>query len=208
MRPEEVEQLTAQFGTPEAFAARHEANQIALGPSYIDYIFTVSSAEHAISLPLAAFLLTACEALEPDAVLDLGSGFSSYVLRTYAATRTPAARAVSVDDDRSWLSKTAAFIGAAKLPGDEIVHWSEFAGAQGMFDLVVYDLGTWTLRLEALSTALQAGAPGALVVLDDLHIPEYRDAVERELADAGRTPYDLSRFTIDDFGRYAWAVRI
>jgi hypothetical protein len=208
VRVAEAEELTARLGAPESFAGRHEANLIALGPSYIDYIFTVSSAEHAISLPLAAFLLTACETLQPAAVIDLGSGFSSYVLRAYAVARTPNARAVSVDDDRDWLTKTAAFLTAAELPEDELVHWSEFASSEGTFDLVMYDLGKWKLRLEALSTALRAAAPGALVVLDDLHVPEYRDAVERELEDAGLTPYDLSRYTRDEFGRYSWAVLI
>ena len=206
MRVAEAEELIEQFGVPEAFAAAHQTNRIVLGPSYIDYVFTVSSAEHAISLPLAAFLLTACETLQPDAVLDLGSGFSSYVLRRYAAGRTPNARAVSVDDDRSWLTKTATFLAASELPGDELMHWSEFGGAEGAFDLVVYDLGKWELRLEALPGALRATAPGALIVLDDLHVPEYRDAVVRELDAAGLTPYDLSRFTCDEFGRYSWAV--
>jgi predicted O-methyltransferase YrrM len=208
VRVADAEQLTARFGAPEAFAAAHEANRIALGASYIDYIFTVSSGEHAISLPLAAFLLTACEALHPHAVLDLGSGFSSYVLRRYAADSTPNVRAVSVDDDRAWLEKTAAFLETAELPRDELVHWSDFGGAEGLFDLVFYDLGTWSLRLEALSVALQAGAPGALVVLDDLHVRAYRDAVEHELEGAGLAAYDLSRFTGDEFGRYSWAVLV
>jgi predicted O-methyltransferase YrrM len=202
----EADELIVRFGEPEAFASGYEANRVALGPSYIDYVFTVSSAEHAISLPLAAFLLTACETLEPGAVLDLGSGFSSYVLRRYAAARTPKARAVSVDDDRAWLAKTAAFLAAAELPREELVHWSEFAGADGAFDLVFYDLGTWAQRLDAVSTALRAGKPGALIVLDDLHVPAYREAVERELVAAALTPYDLSPFTIDEFGRYSWAV--
>jgi hypothetical protein len=42
-------------------------------------------------------------------LLDLGSGFSSYVLRAYAAG-VPGAVGWSVDDDPAWLEKTRAFL--------------------------------------------------------------------------------------------------
>ena len=84
MRVAAAEELIERFGAPSVFAAAYDDNRRALGPSYIDYVFTVSGAEHAISLPLGAFVLTACETLGPTAAIDLGSGFSSYVLRRYA----------------------------------------------------------------------------------------------------------------------------
>jgi predicted O-methyltransferase YrrM len=199
-------ELIERLGAPDAFAAAYDENRRALGPSYIDYVFTVSGAEHAISLPLGAFVLTACETLRPAAAIDLGSGFSSYVLRRYAAGQSTRPRIVSVDDDRGWLAKTADFLRAAGLPEDELVHWSEFEGYESAFDIVLYDLGTWERRLEALPTALLVGRKGALVILDDLHVAGYRSAVERALDEAGLTPYDVSRFTGDEFGRFSWAV--
>ncbi len=74
MRVAAGEELIERFGTPGAFAAAYDENRRALGPSYIDYVFTVSGAEHAISLALGAFVLTACDTLRPAAAIDLGSG--------------------------------------------------------------------------------------------------------------------------------------
>jgi predicted O-methyltransferase YrrM len=199
-------ELIERLGAPDAFAAAYDENRRALGPNYIDYVFTVSGAEHAISLALGAFVLTVCDTLRPAAAVDLGSGFSSYVLRRYAEGQPSRPRIVSVDDDRGWLAKTAEFLRAAGLPEDELVHWSEFEHDESPFDLVLYDLGTWERRLEALPTALHTAQEGALVILDDLHVAGYRSAVERALDDAGLTPYDVSRFTSDEFGRFSWAV--
>ena len=206
MRLATEEELIGRLGAPDAFAAACDVNRQTLGSSYIDYVFTVSSAAHAISLALGAFLLTVCEALRPEAAVDLGSGFSSYVLRRYAAAQRVRPRVVSVDDDRSWLEKTEAFLGAAGLPEGELVHWSDFRDQEAAFDVVLYDLGTWERRIESLQEAIRLARPGALIILDDLHVAGYRSAVERTLDDGALTPLDISRFTTDEFGRYSWGL--
>jgi hypothetical protein len=49
------------------------------------YISTVSDSAHAISLELARFILEVASENHAKRLLDLGSGFTSYVLRAYAA---------------------------------------------------------------------------------------------------------------------------
>ena len=110
-----ADELIARFGGVDAFAERQAANRVALGPAYIEYVFTVSAPEHAISLPLASFVLTVCEAVDPVSAADLGSGFSSFVLRRFASERPAGLRVVSVDDDPDWLAKTAAFLASVSV---------------------------------------------------------------------------------------------
>ena len=45
---------------------------------------TVSSKGMALSLETAALVLLLCEIKQPKTIVDLGSGFSSYVLRKWA----------------------------------------------------------------------------------------------------------------------------
>ena len=201
-----ADELIARFGGVDAFAERQAANRVALGPAYIEYVFTVSAPEHAISLSLASFVLTVCEAVDPVSAADLGSGFSSFVLRRFAAERPAGARVVSVDDDPDWLGKTAAFLASAGLPANDVLPWREFAAAGERFELVVYDLGRWQRRFDALPKALASLACGGMLILDDLHIDRYRELVEHVLDTARLRAYDLTPYTADEYGRFAWAV--
>jgi predicted O-methyltransferase YrrM len=201
-----ADELIARFAAPEVFAARQAVNKVALGPEYIEYVFAVSAPEHAVSLPLASFLLTACQTVEPASAADLGSGFSSFVLRTFAAGRNSTIRVVSADDDAAWLAKTAAFLSSSGLSADNLVPWGDFAAAEELFELVLYDLGHWQRRFEALPQAVASVAPGGLLILDDLHIRPYREAVEHVLDSAGLRAHDLTPYTGDEYGRFSWAV--
>src|SRR3977135_3134813 len=55
-----------------------------LEPLYARYVESVSSPVWALSLETAAVVHALCSLTRPDAVLDLGSGFSSAVFRLYA----------------------------------------------------------------------------------------------------------------------------
>jgi predicted O-methyltransferase YrrM len=139
-------------------------------------------------------------------VADLGSGFSSFVLRRFAAGRSGHTRVVSADDDPDWLEKTAGFLASSGLPADDLVQWSDFAAVPERFDLVLYDLGHWQRRFDALPRALASLARGGLIILDDLHVERYRELVEQVLEAASLRPYDLEPYTADELGRFAWAV--
>lgn len=205
MEPAAAEELIHRYAPAGDFAARQAANRRALGVDYLKYVFEVSAPEHAVSLPLASFLLTLCETAEPAAAADLGSGFSSFVLRRYAGA-APGRRVVSADDDPDWLAKTSGFLASSGLPTDGLVEWSDFAAADETFDLVLYDLGHWRRRFDALPRALAALAPGGVIVLDDLHVERYREHVVDVLRSAGLRAYDLAPYTADELGRIAWAA--
>src|SRR5581483_11179383 len=71
-----------------------------LAPAYADYIARVSPDPIAVALPLATFLGVLCEQLRPQRILDLGSGFSSYVFRASAAPEV-----WSLDQSPAWRSE-------------------------------------------------------------------------------------------------------
>ncbi|MDP2727812.1 MAG: hypothetical protein Q8P59_09750, partial [Dehalococcoidia bacterium] len=58
-------------------------------PYYGQYTSRVSIDYMAVSLELSAFLMVLCERFRPSSILDLGSGFSSFVFRYYASKATP-----------------------------------------------------------------------------------------------------------------------
>lgn len=120
-----AEEFISRFCDIEEFERRYEDNRRDLGAAYIDYVFTVSNAVHAISLPLAAFVGSMCDVGSPKAVIDLGSGFSSYVLRRYAAKQPAHVHVTTADDDPSWLEKTRAFL---ELAGLSVQHDIEAPG--------------------------------------------------------------------------------
>lgn len=79
-----------------------------LKPYYDYYIAHVSKADMAMSLELAALVYALCVKKELKNLLDLGSGFSSFVYRLYASTHS-GVRVVSVDDDSQWLENQDVF---------------------------------------------------------------------------------------------------
>ena len=67
----------------------------------------------------AVFLRVLCREIGPAAVLDLGSGFSSFVLRSY--DDGGGARVTSVDDSETWLARTAQFLESRGVPTDQLL---------------------------------------------------------------------------------------
>jgi predicted O-methyltransferase YrrM len=176
------------------------------------YVSTVSDSAHAISLELAQFILEVASEDQAKRLLDLGSGFSSYVLRAYAAG-VPGASVWSVDDDSAWLEKTRAFLVSEGLGTEHLYNWSDFLtlaspnGSVGSFDLVVHDMGTVRSRHGTIQFVLGLVRPGGALILDDLDVDAYRRHVRSELDAAGVTPVDVKNRTLDARNRYSWLVR-
>lgn len=179
-----------------------------LASLYKNYTAFVSPADMAISLELGAFLQVMCALRRPQNVLDLGSGFSSLVLRRYAAMApSPRPTVVSVDDDPYWLERTQRHLEASGLDSGRLQSWDSFRHADYMpFDLVVFDLGSMETRERIVGQVLERWLGAGVGVLDDAHMPSYR-ARARGAADAlGRSSYSLRSMTRDAFGRYATMV--
>ena len=65
---------------------------------YRKYLSNISSKDMAISLELSVFLIIVCRILKPKRILDLGSGFSSFIFRYYAANTVSKPVILSVND--------------------------------------------------------------------------------------------------------------
>jgi predicted O-methyltransferase YrrM len=175
-----------------------------LAPLRRGYFPTVSMESMALSLESAALVTVLCRALAPKRVVDLGSGFSSLVIRLAA----PDAQLFSVDHSSWWLDATRQYLEENDVDSNGLFTWDEFrSSGEADFDLVIHDIGsTFTLRGEVLPEVLQLPRPGGWVLIDDLQVGQYRAKVKNAVR-TGFEVYRLSHETMDWHRRYAWLVR-
>lgn len=185
------------------FEAHFNECLLHLKPVHRDYIDRVSRADMAASLELGAFLCAACKSRQPRRLLDLGSGFSSFVLRSYASLN-PGVTTVSVDDDSAWLQKTAQFLAHQGLETENLLLLQDFLNArQDPFDLILHDLNFVEVRINYVEAILDRLAPGGIVVFDDVHKRDYLHPLLKLLRRRQGECYSLKPVTSDQFGRYA-----
>ena len=167
------------------------------------YFSTVSTESMALSLESAALVTVLCRLLAPKRIVDLGSGFSSLVIRLAA----PDAQLFTVDHSSWWLDATRQFLEANDVDSAGLFTWDEFrSSGETDFDLVIHDIGsTFTLRGEVLPEVLQLPRPGGWVLIDDLQASQYRAKVKAAVQ-TGFEVYRLSHETMDWHGRHAWLV--
>jgi predicted O-methyltransferase YrrM len=171
---------------------------------YDEYILNFSSNDMAISLELAVFLMTLCYLIKPKRILDLGSGFSSFVFRRYQSRTYPRAEIWTIDDNPYWLEQTRIFLSSYDLLDDNLAIWNAFIQEeQGDFDLILHDLGSMEIREETLTKVITLSRPNGLIVLDDFHKTKYRASVTQKLKHFEFEFYSLRSYTIDKLGRYS-----
>jgi predicted O-methyltransferase YrrM len=168
------------------------------------YFSTVSMESMALSLESAALVTVLCRSLKPKRVVDLGSGFSSLVIRLAA----PDAQLFSVDHSSWWLDATRRYLEANDVDSDGLFTWDEFrSSGETDFDLVIHDMGsTFTLRGEVLPEVLQLPRLGGWLLIDDLQVSQYRAKVKNAVR-TGFEVYRLSQETMDWHLRHAWLVK-
>ncbi len=156
-----------------------------------------------MSLNSAVTLVLLCKVLRPSSALDLGSGFSSWVLRFCRREfGLDNMEILSVDTHEGWLSKSADWVAAQGLDSRGFALWQD--AEDRPYDLVLLDIERPPSRNGYLPhTLTRFCSPGTHLVLDDLHVPSYRLFVHETLAAHNYRHVDLKRFTIDRFGRYA-----
>lgn len=170
---------------------------------YEQYITEISSANMAASLELGSFLLAVCETKRYTRLLDLGSGLSSFIFRTYA-NENPGVTVFSVDDDDAWLAKTRGFLKMKGVDASNMMNLPQFLSLNETgFDCVLHDLNFVEVRIHHVSEVLPRVKPGGLVVFDDVHKPDYRAALLDKLANEKGAVFTLKPVTEDQFGRYS-----
>jgi hypothetical protein len=157
--------------------------------------------DQAISLELAATLLTLCRRLHPAAILDLGSGFSSYVFRYYARDVRPQPYVCSVDDNPKWLERTEGILTKQGLQMGTMVTWANFK-PERQFDLILHDLGGTDVRKATIDRVCGLVSMAGTVLLDDAH--HYRSVMLAGIKHAQLEAFSLRFFTLDEIGRYAF----
>jgi predicted O-methyltransferase YrrM len=183
-----------------------DANAQLLRPQYEKYVTEVSSANMAASLELSALVLSLCQVSGYKKIADLGSGFTSYVLRLYAST-TPGVEIFSIDDDPLWLEKTRSFLKSYGVDDSNLMTLDQFIEAKtGNFDCILHDLNFVEVRINYVDALLDRISQHGILILDDMHKPDYRIEVLRKLAGRPYNIYSLKRITGDALGRYSMAV--
>ncbi len=188
----------------ESYAELAKTYHRQLLPYYEQYTREVSPEDTAISLELACFLFWLCQQMQPGWIADLGSGFSSVVFRLYVADAVTEVRVYSVDNSPLWLDRTRSFLIEHDLSVKYLELWDSFiAGSPRQFDLILHDLGTTKVRGETLGQVLGLVHAEGLVILDDMHKPEYEPLAKQIVRDSHFALYSLRDYTLDEFGRYA-----
>ncbi len=187
----------------EVDMARHTKS---LTPIHVDYCDRIGHPVHAASVELTALVLALCERRNVDSVIDLGSGFTSWALRDWAQRQDRPITVHSVDDSAEWLEKTRAYLAESNLADDTLHVWSEFVHLDmaGRFDLVVHDLGFMHTRYEVLDQAVALACAGGIVLLDDMHKPDFRDKAIARMEEQGKAVYSLKTLTRDHLTRFAY----
>jgi predicted O-methyltransferase YrrM len=184
-----------------------------LRPAHQMYVSTVSDPVAAVSLELACVLLYLCRTTYPGTVLDLGSGFSSYVLRKYQLEQEqePEARTCTVlscDDNPYWLEKTASYLDSHQLSTAHLYDWDQLLAQHPQLDcdLILFDFSSPAHRVEVLPALANYLAANTLLCVDDIHKSRVRDAAERFIRAQGLRYTDLSSCTMDQYRRYSWLL--
>jgi predicted O-methyltransferase YrrM len=161
----------------------------------------------AASLQTAGVLLWLCRRLRAHRTLDLGSGFSSYVLRAWVAESGAPGQVLSVDDSAEWLERTGRFLASQGQPAGGLLEWERFrreAAGLAPFDVVFHDLAGGQLREEAMPVAFACvKRPSGVILLDDAHHAGHRRAMRRLAGANGFDLFSLRRVTLDSSRRFA-----
>ncbi len=183
-----------------------EQSKELLRPIYEQYVKEVSRADMAASLELIAFMHATCKANKYTKLLDLGSGLSSFVFRLYAK-ENPDVIVFSVDDDAAWLEKTKDFLIQNQLSTENVFTLDQFLKSNETgFDCILHDLNFVEVRINYIEHIMRIAKPNGLVILDDIHKPDYLFSALIRLQKIKVKKYDLKPLTFDSYGRFSLAV--
>jgi 2-polyprenyl-3-methyl-5-hydroxy-6-metoxy-1,4-benzoquinol methylase len=183
-----------------------KANQEILRPYYEEYVSKVSRSDMAASLELAAFLFSVCKINQYTKLMDVGSGFSSFVFRFYAK-QTPGVRVYSIDDDAEWLEKTKHYLNEHSLNTDDMLTVEDFMQLnEGGFDCILHDMNFVEVRIQYVDFVFRSAKKNGLIIMDDVHKMDYRFALLKKLKSLEASCFTLRDMTKDNFGRFAYAV--
>lgn len=143
--------------------------------AFADYTSGVPEPLMVVSLKTAEYLYRLCIERQPRRILDLGSGFSSWLFRQYAERSEQTVEVVSVDSEQQWLDKSADYCRTR----NGFMLWDTFCQTDSLFDLVFVDYAGGETRNAIMQAAVDRVAPLGCIVFDDMHdVTHQRAAVK------------------------------
>jgi len=163
-----------------------------LANDYSKYVKNFSSPKMAISLEYASLLHALASDIAIEKALDLGSGFSTFVLLDTDV------EVFSFDHDDCWAKTTDRFIGKEGF----VQTLDAFENFEEQVDLISCDTGGLQRRIDMLPRCYELLAMGGCMLIDDMHKPKLRP-IYGILDDLGADLFDVKSYTLDRFGRFA-----
>jgi predicted O-methyltransferase YrrM len=146
------------------------------------YVTNISSDSMAASLELAGVIYALCQFRKPARLVDLGSGFSSFVFRQYAKEATHPCEVVSIDDDAAWLEKTKSYLDSNGVGTNKVMTLDAFLASQEReFDIVLHDMNFVEVRRNYIDEVIDRAVKGGLIIFDDVHKTDYFHDVVKAL---------------------------
>lgn len=171
---------------------------------YHDYKKNISSGNSAISLELGLYLFEMTKSLNPKLILDLGSGFSSFVFRYVCKQNAGVMSCWSVDDSREWLDQTRKYLTNNSLDVHYIFEWRDFLNEKHpFFDLIFVDIRPISRRVESLDFLLEILSPKGKMVFDDFHKPHLSKPLLDYVSQRKLKLTSIKSSTLDSLGRYS-----
>jgi precorrin-6B methylase 2 len=167
--------------------------------AYDVYVNSVGSVGFTISFETASYSARLLRARQCTSILDLGSGFSSYVTRQYARNADYSVICTSVDTENLWLERTRQFLESYKMKPTNLVKTEKVR--DGSFDLIFSDSsGDRNTIIKQFIPFLNKNG---IIIFDDMQDKQLRIFAEDLCADNGLTMYSIRNFTRDYTGRFA-----
>lgn len=144
-------------------------------------------------------------------VVDMGSGFSTWVCRFWAHLRGRAdVTSITTDQQTKWLNTTRNEVVARGWSGENfLLHdegiWAELAPLKGKVSVLFLDTGPAWQRVEYLDECLDLLTPDGTLVVDDWHLPHVADHICPLLLDRGFTVVSCN-WVADRYGRFIGAA--
>jgi len=180
---------------------------------YTFYIGNISNDVFAISLESAYCIAALIKKIKPSNIWDLGSGFTTFICGYISKSANINSKIVSIETNKEWGDKINAFIKMQNISLNyHIVGCNEvesFLANLDLPELVLHDIGdlnNFNIRQNLLPFLGNICSKGSFLFVDDLHKPEINSATRNIISKYNLHIQDLSNFTFDEYGRYAWLL--
>lgn len=176
-----------------------------LVPEYREYCLSVSRRSMALSIETCAYLWWLCDVKAATVAADLGSGFSSYVLRRYAAESGLPVIVHSVDSDPEWLERSRRFCLDHGRDGDGFMTGDAWLNIDDEYDVVLNDYDKGEVREEFAGYGADRLKPSGVIVFDDAQNRSHLFNMATTCVGRDMELFALVDQTMDEVGRFAMA---